>query len=641
MTSNTGRQSSQPTTGGTTDTQKFEETSNKPSALSSAQEIQQDIQDGNEPALYSALMNACKNHQINNVLSELSPSELANAEHILDGQYPHPQAGPPPPGFPRNGSSPSSNSGGASGLSQGKRNALFDSMAQEGASATYLAKLAKSFTNGANIAGVLSAASNTGRIDQVLDDLSQGNLNTIARQLDASLSQHERNALFNVIASHGASGAELARLTSSLLATGAVANVIAMLTAASNHGQINQLLDHLSPGQIDTLGQDLDHLLADRRVSDKQLGELFDAIAKGGADYQQLYRLSHGLSSDGLSDASPNVIALANSVAHHSSSGTKLGYIQALAPGMTRDPTTAVAVGNVLASLKGNPTDVETAFDYLIKNKQLIHVMKVAVASPQSDDSVGLSAIINAASTIPSTASVTGGDHTKAQVFGDGAQVNGTSNQGNALGALTSLLATDPEGILYQLMSSEAAAQPAGGALTTYAQALIEKGSAKIWGSETATKVLAGLYARLRFGQTINRSDPNAYLNYNPEDARGLQQYQHAKVLGYFVGSLQNAGKNANSGNATADDIINAVGALLGPALAAAAAPEAPPWIVGAVGAAGGAAQQIVSQFTHVSTGENPGIFFNNKICAEVPNLSPAWEAYNGAWNLVVGEQGA
>lgn len=135
--------------------------------------VKNDIQDHNQSRLVADLNSASKNHTIGALLSELGPSELARADRILDN-HGLPQA-------QRN-----------DGLSQAQRNALFNSMAQGGASASDLAMLAKSFSQdgsdldtSANVVGVLTAASNAGEMKQVVQDLNLGpaGLKTVANDL--------------------------------------------------------------------------------------------------------------------------------------------------------------------------------------------------------------------------------------------------------------------------------------------------------------------------------------------------------------------------------------------------------------------------------------------------------------------------
>jgi hypothetical protein len=81
----------------------------------------------------------------------------------------------------------------------------------------------ESTTNGANVAKILTTASNDSDIDQVLSSLSQSELNRVAKELNgAGLSQNEVSELCNSIVSGGASGkgasdANLAKLTQAFI----------------------------------------------------------------------------------------------------------------------------------------------------------------------------------------------------------------------------------------------------------------------------------------------------------------------------------------------------------------------------------------------------------------------------------------
>jgi hypothetical protein len=365
--------------------------------------VRRDIQDGNESALYSDLNNASKNHQINNVLTQLSPSELTSLDRLIDQPLqpsnsgpptPDPQPGPPPPGFPLPG--------------QDARNALFKSMAQGGASAANLAKLTKSLNNGGDAAGVAAAVS--------------------SRSSDFKL------------------------------------DYIKGLTPET-----------FPPGFIGPIPR---------------------------------------------------------------------GATRAPAGQTALDPNSAVAVGNVLANLKGDPAAVNQAFNDLT-DKQLNAVMQAGINS--GSDTVGLSAIINAAATDTH-------DGTKARVFTLAAQANGPNNAGQAVGALTNLLETDPQGIINDVQLRD----ESGVALTAYAQAALGQGSAPTWKDKsgqdlTGSQVLGLLLSQLRLGSPPNQ---NHLTTSTGTDSIGQKFYGNAYNLGYFVGAVVKADQNrSNDANANAQTL--------------------------------------------------------------------------------------
>jgi len=644
----------------------------------SVQTIRHDIQDGDSQALYSDLNTASKDHQINNVLSHLSRSQLASAENILDQQVPILQE---PPG-------PESRFGpvikGESGFSQAQRNALFNSMAQGGASAANLAKLAGSFTSGADVAGVLTAASNTGQIGQVWGDLPKGDLKTVASDIEGSMSKDARNALFKSMASH-ASGAELASFTSSL---NNPADVAAILTSASDAGKINQLLSNLTPGQLGNVAQELDQQsdYGGPAVSLQARAALFSAMTNplsaggkpvAGIDATQAARFAEALPTGAdvaqfLTDVSKtgdigsvlsnfntgdwNALAvkleepyptyLNNGEVAAAPRLDEMGGPSALFDAIAQGGATSTELGDLTNALLSVPSGniyvdksswagalASAVASHSSSQTQIGYIQSLKPSTYGALDSGGLSAVINIAArdTQPGSANL------KAQVFDLASQANGTDNHGKALTALTNLLESDPQGIINALRLTDVNAQ----GLTTYAQAMIGQGSAPVWHGMTGTRVLGTLLFQMRFGPNL---DPNYAIEPTGKDSVGGKYYGHAADLGYFVGSVVRADQNSSNAVSDRAQTLNTI--VSGAASALEAIPF-PPADVGAATAGTGvelwlqhAADTKISANTNYQEG-----FYDLALWTKAPNgagheiSGPPWSNFDETYSNIAGTQ--
>lgn len=139
-------------------------------------------------------------------------------------------------------------------LSQTDRNNLFNSIVQGsfvqgGASPANIAKLGDALTTGADVAGLLNAASNSAEIDQVLNNMTDGQLSTVAQKLgDGSISPGDRSALYGNMVAGLASGQQLARLTQQLAQNGnyTYSDVYAMGAAVARSTNAGMQLDYFN-----------------------------------------------------------------------------------------------------------------------------------------------------------------------------------------------------------------------------------------------------------------------------------------------------------------------------------------------------------------------------------------------------------
>jgi hypothetical protein len=437
------------------------------------------------------------------------------------------------------------------------------------ASGAELASVTSSLTSGTEIAAILTAASNAGQINQLLGNLSQSQLDTIAQDLDQLngygaplISLQARSALFSAMTTPsslsrsgnggppipGIDAKQAARFANALATSAVGGDVATFLTAVSGAGDISSVLSYLNTSDWNTLAKKLegpvpvmlnDGQVLNDPVDDDQRSTLFNAIAKGGATSQQLADLSNALGSvpDGSPDFHLNksswVEALASSVAKFSPDGTKVDYIKGIQPEIETQAGIASSVGTVLASLKGNSQSVNEAFGLFDKSPGELHDVLTA------NNGTLFTGIVNAAAT--------GTDaNTQMNVFGAATQAFrelgfegnawGASPNVNALNALTNLIESNPEGIVQSLykkdqaprIDSQNALNPPvlpGQTLTDYAGDMFALGQ---------TKQLANLFNQLK-----------SYMDNDSNDTP--PNYHAATLLGYFVGAVDQAVANNNA----------------------------------------------------------------------------------------------
>jgi len=276
--------------------------------------------------------------------------------------------------------------------------------------------------------------------------------------------------------------------------------VASFLTDVSKAGYISSVLPNKNNPDlnINALAQKLEPYAAPGSVSQSDRNALFNAIAQGGATSDQLVGLSNAL-------ALPNdIAALGSAVANYSLPETQLGYINGMSPQTTSQTpkgyAAAIAVGSVLAGLKGHPQEVNQAFNSLISGGQLSAVIQAAerdAGGPAPFTAVNnttgspalLDGIINSAATGTDNAM-------KAQVFEQADQAlteikgeHESEGSGQVVNSLTNLLETNPQAIVSQLELTD----HNGHALTDYASGELAQG-------QSGTQVLGNLLNQLRFG---------------------------------------------------------------------------------------------------------------------------------------------
>ena len=511
---------------------------------------------GIQNSVYNTLNTAASQGRINDVLNGLSAAHvnLNTVEQIFD--------------YGGNGVS-------GQGLSQQQRDTLFTNMAQHGASPQNLVNLANSFTYGADVAGVLKAAANTGQIDQVLGDPNL-NLSSVVQKLDGpgnlqtfgiggnvpALSQTDRNNLFTSIVQGsfvqgGASPANIAKLANALT-TGA--DVAGLLNAASNSAEINQVLSNMTDGQLSTVAQKL----GDGSIGQSDRSALYGNMVAGLASGQQLARLTQQLALNG-NYTSSDVYAMGAAVAHSTNAGMQLDYFNAM-KGFVTNPTpvaggyatagmlAAGALAPVLANMSGSTF---TQAVQGLTNSQLQAIMQapspMGTGSTRSEDLTLLDNIINAAATSSDPV-------VKARVFLQGAQilsaintppipqlpsykVDPTNGQIPQLAsALTNLLQHDTIGQM-NVLSADMSNGPA---LTAYVQEMLKEGR----GGD-----IAGLMAPLMSGDNPKMS-PADWLN-----QQNNGNYTNANSLAFLVGATEAAiYRNGADAKTTADTLVNMLG---------------------------------------------------------------------------------
>lgn len=358
------------------------------------------------------------------------------------------------------------------------------------------------------------------------------------------------------------------------------ANVAKTLTAASNDGEINQVLSDLSPAELNTVAKELN----ESGLSQNEVNTLCNSIVSDGANPKNLAKLTEAFINNPPAQwmIPPQVggpivppshppplppppadlaATLESSIANRSSIATRVDYIQALRPEIETQAGVASAVGSVLTSLTGNPQGVDQAFRIFSNSPRELNDVLTAA------NGVGFADIVNAAAT-----KGTGAD-TQAMVFqaATKAFTEIDSHFGlptwvpldppdppdifgqNCLSALTNLIQSNPEGILESLNSSDSkqiAGQYSfgppvvpGQALTAYAGAMLAHGD---------TKPLANLFQQLKSKMDNNNIDdpPN---------------YQAATLLGYFVGAVDQAIADNNVSIATLSSLLGDIGSSVGP----------------------------------------------------------------------------
>jgi len=360
-------------------------------------------------------------------------------------------------------------------------------------------------------------------------------------------------------------------------------------TANNDHlHQIGGLLKGLSPAQADQVlsklgSADLQKwanevnsggVLGAQGLTQGEKKDLFNLFARD-LDGAQLARVSTAFGDRG------DVILLGQSVAQNATPHTKLQYIQQLAGQTTGkgfdiqngllsqtvfySNAQAVAVGTVLASLKGNAQAIDQVVGSLT-DTQLRAVLQGAETQtstiyPGNDsppliqtDGKPLQAILSAVATSKDPA-------TKARVFEAGVQaltdIQDTNqptspNIGAASDAklveqgLTDILNSDTTGVVHALRLG----QHGGQALTTYMKEMFTEDPSG------SNKTIGTMIARLQQSNHLNQN-PLDYIDRLVSDGHGQKVFSNARDLGYFSGAMQAGIAKIISDAKTQGDVLN------------------------------------------------------------------------------------
>lgn len=364
------------------------------------------------------------------------------------------------------------------------------------------------------------------------------------------------------------------------------ANTRAAISELAKDGALDKLASEINDGKTFGLGG----LSADEKRSffaemAKDLGgaelkQLSDAFAKAGGDY-------HGKA---------DVEALGQAIATHATADAKLDYIKAQAgstldhPADTTSPFTlggsirttshgdaeAAAVGQVLASFKGNPAYAEQAFEAL-NPKQLRGVLDASIHRQEMDTtsvSMGGAAHSNSTTLDTSTykaileagAQSTDADF-KAKLFAEGAAVLKSVPQQNLLvgvsvldrdaatrtmaEGLTAVLKSDVSGVMRELSFN--AETRDGTAFATYAKQML---------NDKQTEPLADMMQQLQVGgnkneNPINRFEATSQVTLPNGDK--VDRYENAAALGHYVGGVQAAAASITTDRKAQAELLSAV----------------------------------------------------------------------------------
>jgi len=359
-------------------------------------------------------------------------------------------------------------------------------------------------------------------------------------------------------------------------------------TSRNDHlHQVNKLLQGLSPADAD---QVLSKLSADdlkKWAGEVNSSGIFGAEGLSGGEKKDLFNLfARDLDATQLARVSnsfgnrDDVISLSQSVAQYATANTKVEYVKQLAAQTTDKPydlqngvsqtlvtgdQEAVAIGNVLASLKGNSQAFNDAVNSL-SGTQLAAVVTAAEGQrsthylgQQGQPSVTTNAqpladILSAAATSTDPA-------VKARMFEAGTKALGQINDTNSFlnpnpGAaddvkrvthgLTDILNSDTTGVVRALKLD----QPGGSALTSYMKEVISEDPS------AGNKTIGTLLARLQQGNDL-KQNPLDFVNQATDDGHGGKVYVNAENLGYFSGAVQAGIGKITSDAKTEGDILN------------------------------------------------------------------------------------
>jgi hypothetical protein len=368
------------------------------------------------------------------------------------------------------------------------------------------------------------------------------------------------------------------------------ANTKAAISELAKDGTLDKLASEINDGQTFGLGG----LSADEKrdffaemakdLGGAELKSLSDAFAKAGGDY-------HGKA---------DVEALGKAVATHATADVKLEFVKAQA-GSTLDydadtsspfnligstqvtshgDAEASAVGEVLASLMGNPAVAEQAFKAL-SPEQLRGVLDASIDRVEIDSTtVSLSGAGGGASHTNSTsldastfkglleagAQSTDPDF-KARLFAEGSAVlKSVPEQNLLLGinsfdreaatktmaeGLTSVLQSDVSGVMRELSFN--AETRDGTAFASYAKQML---------NDKQTEPLADMMQQLQVGGAKNEDPINRFeatTQVTLPNGTKVDRYENAAALGHYVGGVQAAAASITTDRKEQAELLSAV----------------------------------------------------------------------------------
>lgn len=364
------------------------------------------------------------------------------------------------------------------------------------------------------------------------------------------------------------------------------ANTRAAISELAKDGTLDKLASEINDGKTFGLGG----LSADEKrdffaemakdLGGAELKSLSDAFAKAGGDY-------HGKA---------DVEALGKAIATHATADAKLDYVKAQA-GSTLDhaadttsPFTlggsiratshgdaeAAAVGQVLASLKGNPAVAEQALKAL-SPEQLRGVLAASIHREEMDTtSVTMGGAAHSNSTTLDTSTYkaileAGAQSTdadfKARLFAEGSAVLKSVPQQNLLlgvsvmdrdaatrtmaEGLTAVLRSDVSGVMRELSFN--AETRDGTAFATYAKQML---------NDKQTEPLADMMQQLQVGGAKNENPINRFeatTQVTLPDGTKVDRYENAAALGHYVGGVQAAAASITTDRKEQAELLTAV----------------------------------------------------------------------------------
>lgn len=365
-------------------------------------------------------------------------------------------------------------------------------------------------------------------------------------------------------------------------------NAKAAIDTLAKDGTLDKLAGEINDGK----GFGLGGLSADEKrdffvemakdLDGAQLKQLSDAFARAGGDY-------HGKA---------DVEALGQAIATHAASDVKVDYVQAQAASTldhaadTTSPFTlmgstqitshgdaeAAAIGDVLASLKGDPAAAQQAFDALTPD-QLRGVLDASIGRVESSRTVASMSGAGASHTNSTTldastykgileagAQSPNADF-KARLFAEGSAVLKDVPQQNLLlgisvmdrdaatrtmaQGLTSVLGSDVSGVARELAFN--AETRDGTAFATYAKQMLNDGQ---------TAPLADMMQQLQVGGSkaenpIDRFEATTQVTL-PNGSQ-VERYENAAALGHYVGGVQAAAASITTDRKEQAELLSAV----------------------------------------------------------------------------------